>query len=653
MAKIWYNITVEEECIADITKLISSRRGKLKKVDVSNGKVVFIAFIPLVEILKNSSELSLEYQGQTLVFNEFSHYSEVSTSISEQVISGSNLLDGNILDISSIKDEQEEIIIKEIDRCTEGINNYLNGKFSLNIESLQDCLAYAFIKLSFIRNPNENILKALQAYGKASNICLRGNFEKYPIAQENIGNSYKHLSKIIDSEKNLSKAIEAYNEAISASEIFAKDKFKNKQIQSELINIYVEFGKNYNAQLGLGHAYMELGNITKNEENYLKAIYAFNIIVSDDNNLGNFRPTIVRYIDAKNSIGNSYKYLAEITDTENNLQKSIQIFNEVLKIITLEEYPLEFSTTYSNLGKAYMNLSFLKDSEKHVLKAISAFEESLKVTIVAADYPFEEEFPLVYAALLNNLGNAYTSLAKVAQTPKEYNLKATQAFESALKSYNLGLKTRTAERYPLYYAEICNNIGSVYESMSRIKQCKDCVLKAKKYFSESLRVYNMEKDLTVRRKVTNKELKKFQKKIKAESIIKIRGRVLKENIFNNAQALIEEYVKSDIDDIEIKNYLIEIRKPVIYKDDLLGTFNYDRQMKWFTNSILWVNEKIDLQLSIEKMDELDAVIEVAHILYKDQSIWNIKIVDYAINENLVIELCQIKSKMVTKCNIGM
>ncbi len=271
-----YNITVEEECIADITKLISSRRGKLKKVDVSNGKVVFIAFVPLVEILKNSSELSLEYQGQTLVFNEFSHYSEVSTSISEQVISGSNLLDGNILDISSIKDEQEEIIIKEIDRCTEGINNYPNGKFSLNIESLQDCLAYAFIKLSFIRNPNENILKALQAYGKASNICLRENFEKYPIAQENIGNSYKHLSKIIDSEKNLSKAIEAYNEAISASEIFAKDKFKNKQIQSELINIYVEFGKNYNAQLGLGHAYMEFGNITKNEENYLKAIDAFN-----------------------------------------------------------------------------------------------------------------------------------------------------------------------------------------------------------------------------------------------------------------------------------------------------------------------------------------------------------------------------------------
>jgi len=61
----------------------------------------------------------------------------------------------------------------------------------------------------------------------------------------------------------------------------------------------------------------------------------------------------------------------------------------------------------------------------------------------------------------------------------------------------------------------------------------------------------MEKDLTVRRVVTPKELKKFKRKIKAESIIKIRGRVLKENVYNSPQALMEEYVKSGIDDIVI------------------------------------------------------------------------------------------------------
>ena len=156
---------------------------------------------------------------------------------------------------------------------------------------------------------------------------------------------------------------------------------------------------------------------------------------------------------------------------------------------------------------------------------------------------------------------------------------------------------------------------------------------------DAWRIYNgkIEKDLTVRRKVTDEELKIFQKAIKAESIIKIRGRVSKENIFDSAQAMIEEYIQSDIDDVEINKYLMEIRKPVIYRDDLLGTFTYDRQVKWYTNSILWVNKMINLNLSIEKMDELDEVLKVAHILYKDQIIWNKKIIDYAVSELLPLK----------------
>ncbi len=147
----------------------------------------------------------------------------------------------------------------------------------------------------------------------------------------------------------------------------------------------------------------------------------------------------------------------------------------------------------------------------------------------------------------------------------------------------------------------------------------------------------MEKHLIIRRKVTDRELKKYQKKIKADSIIKIRGRVLKDNIFNNAQALIEKHLKSNIDDIEIKNYLMEIRKPVIYEDDLLGTFNYDRRLKWFKNSILWVNKKIDVSLSIEKMEDLDSVIKTLHILYNDQTNWNNKVVDYATSDLLPLK----------------
>lgn len=147
----------------------------------------------------------------------------------------------------------------------------------------------------------------------------------------------------------------------------------------------------------------------------------------------------------------------------------------------------------------------------------------------------------------------------------------------------------------------------------------------------------MEEDLTIRCKVTPKELKRFKRKIKADSIIKIKGRVLKENIYNSAQALMEEYVQSDVHDVEIKNYLAEISKPIIYKDDVLGTLNYDRKDSIFTNSILWGNKEIELTLSIGKMDDLDAVIEAAHILYKDQPIWNKRIVEYAIRALLPLK----------------
>ncbi len=147
----------------------------------------------------------------------------------------------------------------------------------------------------------------------------------------------------------------------------------------------------------------------------------------------------------------------------------------------------------------------------------------------------------------------------------------------------------------------------------------------------------MEKDLFVRRQVTDRELKKFQRKIKAESIIKIRGRVLSENTLDSAHALFEKYIKSNIHDSEIENHLTEIRKPVVYQDDLLGTFNYNRRMGWFENVILWGNEKINLRLDIEKMGDLDAAIEVIHILYKDQAIWNKKIVDYAVSELLPLK----------------
>jgi len=156
---------------------------------------------------------------------------------------------------------------------------------------------------------------------------------------------------------------------------------------------------------------------------------------------------------------------------------------------------------------------------------------------------------------------------------------------------------------------------------------------------EAWRIGNgeMEKNLTVRCKVADKEMKKLKRKIKADSIIRIQGRVLRENLYKSPQALMEEYVQSKVDDVEIKNYLVEICKPVIIEDDVLGTLKYTRESGEFTATNNWGNQKISLSLDIEDMDDLDAVKAAAHILYEDQETWNKRIVDYAVRELLPLK----------------
>ncbi len=147
----------------------------------------------------------------------------------------------------------------------------------------------------------------------------------------------------------------------------------------------------------------------------------------------------------------------------------------------------------------------------------------------------------------------------------------------------------------------------------------------------------MKKDLVVRCKVTEKEFKRFQRKIKPESIIRIEGRVLGENMYGNAQALMEKFVKAGIKDVEMEDYRTEIRKPVDYQDDLLGSLRYDRISKCYTNSISWMNGETKINLPAANPDEPDAVLAAAHILYKDQTLWDQRIVDYLVTKLLPLK----------------
>lgn len=136
--------------------------------------------------------------------------------------------------------------------------------------------------------------------------------------------------------------------------------------------------------------------------------------------------------------------------------------------------------------------------------------------------------------------------------------------------------------------------------------------------------------LTVRRRVTDEEFRSWRGRIRPETVVKIRARVAEENVFGTPQALIEEFVGRDPADMELHEVLGELKKPVTHQDGFFGTFAFDRRVGWYTTSATWNGEPVDLDLSVDGPDEVDAALKVARALWEDQAAWNRRVRDHAV-----------------------
>jgi tetratricopeptide (TPR) repeat protein len=76
-------------------------------------------------------------------------------------------------------------------------------------------LGIAYNSLAEVRDKEKNLTKAIFAYKEALKIRT---IEKYPIdyamTQNNLGNAYRSFAEIRDKEENLTKAIRAYEETL-------------------------------------------------------------------------------------------------------------------------------------------------------------------------------------------------------------------------------------------------------------------------------------------------------------------------------------------------------------------------------------------------------------------------------------------------------
>ena len=186
----------------------------------------------------------------------------------------------------------------------------------------------------------------------------------------------------------------------------------------------------------------------------------------------------VDYAMTQNNIGIAYRTLGEVEDQAENCKRAIKACKEALKIYTLEKFPIQFAITQNNIGNAYVRLGEVEEKVQNCKRAIKAYQEALKVRIL-------EKFPMDYAMTQNNIGNAYRTLGEVEE--KVQNCKrAIKACKEALKIY-------TFEKFPMDYAMAQNNIGIAYQSLGEVEEKAQNCKRAIKACKEALKVRTLEK----------------------------------------------------------------------------------------------------------------------------------------------------------------
>jgi tetratricopeptide (TPR) repeat protein len=220
----------------------------------------------------------------------------------------------------------------------------------------------------------------------------------------------------------------------------------------------------------LAEAYLNLGNYYRDRieqgdaspENLLEASKAYEqaleFLDEEDSELAS---------DLLNDIGNLYWMLSRCTaDTEqmlSYLERGIQAYEVGLATITAETAPDIYAMIQNNLGAAYSDLARYQDPAENLKQSVQAYEESLRYRTVEVDR-------LKYASTKNNLGTAYWHLAQQVGKPL-----CVQYLKSAIAAYTEALAQYNPEEEPLNWGMMQNNLGTAYWNLAQYEQQVTCL----------------------------------------------------------------------------------------------------------------------------------------------------------------------------------
>lgn len=352
--------------------------------------------------------------------------------------------------ISDAEDTRDNILnaqlcFDEAGKIAERIGN------SSELADIEELTGFAFFKLSFIENRNENLKLSMGHYLNALSLLGHENLEKYISVRYNLANVYLALRDGNEREYIL-KAIDILKEILEISKTLGRN-----QSTVTISNT-------------LGTAYLLLSEITSNslKGSYLEsAMEFFNEALQHIE----FEESPLDFASAHNGMGVSLMKIGDInTEKDKYYRDAITHLDMALKVYTPEASPSDFASTEYTLGICYFKIALI--DPEHSKELLKKAENSLRQSLEIFD---RDSSPKEFLKVEYDLSQVLRELYLITKD-KKYLDECVERFKSTLTIV-------TEEKDPLTYATVNFLLG---ESLYLQGKLKDSL----PYYLEAERVTN-------------------------------------------------------------------------------------------------------------------------------------------------------------------
>jgi hypothetical protein len=143
--------------------------------------------------------------------------------------------------------------------------------------------------------------------------------------------------------------------------------------------------------------------------------------------------------------------------------------------------------------------------------------------------------------------------------------------------------------------------------------------------------------LSVSFTTSRQEYDSLWERVDSYAVVRIRARVAEESVIGTPEAELLEFLGHDGSDSEMNQAAVDLQKPVIHRDHQFGEFTLDRRVNWYTAETEWNGAVVSLNLTLGDSGTIDAALQAARALWKDQEQWSKRIEDYAVQELLPLK----------------